>query len=187
MAPVGDRPPAGAGPHSQPQQRAQQRQYASKPSRSQAATPASEAADMRLEFQQQQQQQPSSRTISAPTSPAKTRDSILQRVQSLTDAAKEKASSISNDIKCKSDGVTGRLWSITVVLAAGDLYGNRLRFYEFPTPIPPRPTHVRSARVARVARPDVSGEKIKPIKNAISLQRVFFRVFKENNKISLSR
>ena len=74
-------------------------QYASKPSRSQAATPASEAADMRLEFQQQQQ--PGNRTISAPTSPAKTRDSILQRVQSLTDAAKEKASSISNDIKCE--------------------------------------------------------------------------------------
>jgi hypothetical protein len=90
----------------QSQQRAQQRQYASKTSRSQAATPASEAADMRLEFQQQQQyqqQQPSSRTISAPTSPAKTRDSILQRVQSLTDAAKEKANSISNDIKCKCE------------------------------------------------------------------------------------
>lgn len=100
MAP-GDRPPATGA---QSQQRAQQRQYASKPSRSQAATPASEAADMRLEFQQQPQQQqqpPSSRTISAPTSPAKTRDSILQRVQSLTDAAKEKASSISNDIKCE--------------------------------------------------------------------------------------
>lgn len=98
MAPV-DRPPAGTvGPSGQQsQQRAQQRQYASKPSRSQAATPASEAADMRLEFQQQ----PGNRTISAPTSPAKTRDSILQRVQSLTDAAKEKASSISNDIKCK--------------------------------------------------------------------------------------
>ncbi|XP_050533365.1 synapsin [Daktulosphaira vitifoliae] len=78
----------------QSQQRAQQRQYASKPSRSQAATPASENADMRLEFQA-----PGNRTISAPTSPAKTRDSILQRVQSLTDAAKEKASSISNDIK----------------------------------------------------------------------------------------
>ncbi|XP_060875091.1 synapsin [Metopolophium dirhodum] len=94
MAPT-DRPPAAPG--TQSQQRAQQRQYASKPSRSQAATPASEAADMRLEFQQQQQ--PGNRTISAPTSPAKTRDSILQRVQSLTDAAKEKASSISNDIK----------------------------------------------------------------------------------------
>jgi len=93
MAPT-DRPPATGA---QSQQRAQQRQYASKPSRSQAATPASEAADMRLEFQQQQQ--PGNRTISAPTSPAKTRDSILQRVQSLTDAAKEKASSISNDIK----------------------------------------------------------------------------------------
>lgn len=109
MAPVGDRPPAAAGPHSQPQQRAQQRQYASKPSRSQAATPASESVDMRLEFQQQQQQQPSSRTISAPTSPAKTRDSILQRVQSLTDAAKEKASSISNDIKCESSAL-GWFW-----------------------------------------------------------------------------
>jgi len=92
MAPT-DRPPA-SGPQSQ--QRTQQRQYASKPSHSQAATPASEAADMRLEFQQ-----PGNRTISAPTSPAKTRDSILQRVQSLTDAAKEKASSISNDIKCE--------------------------------------------------------------------------------------
>ncbi|XP_050427898.1 synapsin [Adelges cooleyi] len=87
MAPT-DRPPA------QSQQRAQQRQYASKTSRSQAATPASENADMRLEFQAT-----GNRTISAPTSPAKTRDSILQRVQSLTDAAKEKASSLSNDIK----------------------------------------------------------------------------------------
>jgi len=105
MAPT-DRPPASGA---QSQQRAQQRQYASKPSRSQAATPASEAADMRLEFQQQQQ--PGNRTISAPTSPAKTRDSILQRVQSLTDAAKEKASSISNDIKCEY-----RLYSPHVLL-----------------------------------------------------------------------
>ncbi|XP_025415910.1 synapsin [Sipha flava] len=99
MAPPDQQQPSAG---MQSQQRAQQRQYASKTSRSQAATPASEAADMRLEFQQQQQyqqQQPSSRTISAPTSPAKTRDSILQRVQSLTDAAKEKANSISNDIK----------------------------------------------------------------------------------------
>ncbi|VVC39261.1 ATP-grasp fold, subdomain 1,Pre-ATP-grasp domain,Synapsin, ATP-binding domain,Synapsin,Synapsin, pre- [Cinara cedri] len=99
MAPVADHStgpvPGTSAPGSQTQQRAQQRQYASKTSRSQAATPASEAADMRLEFQQQA----GSRTISAPTSPAKTRDSILQRVQSLTDAAKEKANSLSNDIK----------------------------------------------------------------------------------------
>lgn len=113
MAPPADRPPGPvpgtSAPVSQTQQRAQQRQYASKTSRSQAATPASDVADMRLEFQQP----PGSRTISAPTSPAKTRDSILQRVQSLTDAAKEKANSISNDIKCEYPSLVPYDWART--------------------------------------------------------------------------
>ncbi len=37
---------------------------------------------------------PSSKTISAPTSPAKTRESLLQRVQSLTGVARDQGASL---------------------------------------------------------------------------------------------
>jgi synapsin len=76
-------------------------QQQASPSAQQQPGSAAGAAPIGVAPQQQQQQgdlslnlRPNSRTTSAPSSPAKTRESLLQRVQSLTGQAQERGAAI---------------------------------------------------------------------------------------------
>ena len=79
----GTRPPQGYPP-----QAAQSSAAPVPPTKAGAGPPST--GDLSLNLSQKQ----NSRTTSAPTSPAKTRESLLQRVQSLTGQAKEQGASI---------------------------------------------------------------------------------------------